>query len=133
MKKISKAKLLIISVYLICLLFYILMLHITNINISKWDNMLKKVGLEQPIDMDSFTFLHIHICYFILTTYYTLKYLNVPTINKIPEIIIFIIAFSFLSIGVFKYYRVKYYSTMIAATGLSLGIITIICRRISNT
>ncbi|NLY66431.1 MAG: hypothetical protein GX069_02595 [Tissierellia bacterium] len=38
--------------------------------------------------------------------------------NKVPEIIINIIAFSFVLIGAFKYYQVKYYSLMITVTGL---------------
>jgi len=132
MRKVSKAKLLIIGLYIICLLLYILMLHITNHNIEKWDNMFKKLKIEQAVNMDSFTFLHIHLSYFIISTYDTLKYLNVSIINKIPRVIIYIIAFILILIGAFKYYQVKYYSTMIAVTGLLFFIIRTIGDKISE-
>lgn len=132
MRKVSKAKLLIIGLYIICLLLYILMLHITNHNIEKWDNMFKKLKIEQAVNMDSFTFLHIHLSYFIISTYDTLKYLNVSIINKIPRVIIYIIAFILILIGAFKYYQVKYYSTMIAITGLLFFIIRTIGDKISE-
>jgi len=108
------------------------MLHITNHNIEKWDNMFKKLKIEQAVNMDSFTFLHIHLSYFIISTYDTLKYLNVSIINKIPRVIIYIIAFILILIGAFKYYQVKYYSTMIAVTGLLFFIIRTIGDKISE-
>lgn len=132
MSKFSKTKLLIIALYLICLLFYVLMLYITNINMEQWDRVLKKLKLEHPIDMNTFTFLHIHLCYFILSTYFMLKYLNISIINKIPGVIIHIIAFSLLLTGVLKYYSVKYYSTMISVTGLLYAIIRDIGSKISK-
>jgi len=85
---------------------------------ERWYEALDRLKIEYPVDLDSFTFLHIHLCYFILSTYNLLKYLNVPIMNKVPEIIINIIAFSFVLIGAFKYYQVKYYSLMITVTGL---------------
>ncbi len=118
MTKAGRTKLLIIGLYLLCLFFYILMLQYTYNKMERWYEALDRLKIEYPVDLDSFTFLHIHLCYFILSTYNLLKYLNVPIMNKVPEIIINIIAFSFVLIGAFKYYQVKYYSLMITVTGL---------------
>lgn len=118
MTKAGRTKLLIIGLYLLCFFFYILMLQYTYNKMERWYEALDRLKIEYPVDLDSFTFLHIHLCYFILSTYNLLKYLNVPIMNKVPEIIINIIAFSFVLIGAFKYYQVKYYSLMITVTGL---------------
>ena len=70
---------LIISIYLIHLLIYIGMVHIINTNITNWTNIVNKLKINSNID--SYTYVYIHIYYFGLSTYYTLKSLKIPLVK----------------------------------------------------
>lgn len=120
MKKINKARLLIVSVYLIHLLVYIGTVHIINTNIASWIDLVNKLKLDSNID--SYTHLYVHIYYFILSTNLMLSSLSI-LISKIPKILIFVMAYAFAFIGLYKYYDIKYYAQMIViASGLILSL-----------
>ncbi len=94
---------LIISIYLIHLLIYIGMVHIINTNITNWTNIVNKLKINSNID--SYTYVYIHIYYFGLSTYFMLKSLKIP-IGKMLKIIIFIITFAFIFMGLYKHFEI---------------------------
>ncbi|WP_026895343.1 hypothetical protein [Clostridiisalibacter paucivorans] len=118
MKKVNKTILLIASIYVIHLLVYIGMVHVIDINIRDWTNVVEKLKINSNID--SYTHLYVHIYFFVLSIYFLLKSLNI-SINRGPKIIIFAVAYAFIFIGLYKYYDIKYFIQMLLiASGLIL-------------
>jgi len=125
----KKKKIWVIAIYILHFIVYFLISNLMINDMLEFEKALQKFDVNYTLI--PYNHIYISIFYFILSTYYTLSNLNFKFSKKI-NFVIYISAFIFFFIALYKYYTLNDFIKMSVIFNGLLVSLNLICRKITS-